>query len=50
MQINQQLVRFNWVLTQEINKKIWKVLSVPKLLFSISTNCSLVSVNQVLTE
>ena len=34
MQINQQLVRFNQVLTKEINKKVLKTLSVHKPLFS----------------
>ena len=34
MQINQQLVRFNQVLTKEINKKVLKTLSVRKSLFS----------------
>ena len=34
MQINQQLVRFNRVLTKEVNKKVLKTLSVHKLLFS----------------
>ena len=33
MQINQQLVRFNQVLTKEINKKVLKTLSVHKPLF-----------------
>ena len=28
MQINQQLMRFNQVLTEEINKKVLKTLSV----------------------
>ena len=43
MQINQQLVRFNWVLTEEINKKVLKTLNVYKPLFS---KCKL-SINQV---
>ena len=34
MQINQQLVRFNQVLTKKINKKVLKNLNVHKLLFS----------------
>ena len=35
MQINQQLVRFNQVLIiKEINKKVLKVLSMHKLLFT----------------
>ena len=35
MQINQQLVRFNQVsITKEISKKVLKVLTVHKLLFS----------------
>ena len=34
VQINQQLVRFNRVLTEEINKKVLKTLSVHKPLFS----------------
>ena len=34
MQINQQLVRFNRVLTEEINKKVLKTLRVRKPLFS----------------
>ena len=34
MQINQQLVRFNQVLTEEISKKVLKTHSVHKLLFS----------------
>ena len=34
MQINQQLVRFNQVLTKEINKKVLKTLSECKPLFS----------------
>ena len=34
MQINQQLVRFNQVLTKEISKKVLKILSVHKSLFS----------------
>ena len=34
MQINQQLVRFNQVLTKEINRKVLKNLNVHKLLFS----------------
>ena len=34
MQINQQLVRFNRVLTKEINKKVLKTLSVRKPFFS----------------
>ena len=34
MQINQQLVRFNQVLTKENNKEALKTLSVHKLLFS----------------
>ena len=34
MQINQQLVRFNQVLTKENNKKVLKTLSVHKQLFS----------------
>ena len=34
MRINQQLVRFNWVLTEEINKKVLNILSVCKPLFS----------------
>ena len=34
MQINKQVVRFNQVLTKEINKKVSKVLSLHKLLFS----------------
>ena len=36
MQINQHLVRFNGVLTEEINKKVLNVLIVRKLLFSES--------------
>ena len=39
MQINQQLVRFNQVLTEEINKEVLKTLSVHKL----PSNLSLVS-------
>ena len=34
MQINQQLVTFNRVLTEEINKKVLKTLNMPKTLFS----------------
>ena len=34
MQINHQLVRFNQVLTKEINKKVLKPLNVQKSLFS----------------
>ena len=34
MQINEELVRFNRVLTEEINKKVLKTLSVHKLLFN----------------
>ena len=34
MQISQQWVRFNWVLTKEINKKVLKTRSVCKPLFS----------------
>ena len=34
MQINQQLVRFNPVLTEEINKKILKTPNVHKPFFS----------------
>ena len=34
MQINKQVVRFNQVLTKEINKKVSKTLSLHKLLFS----------------
>ena len=34
MQINQQLERFNQVLTEEINKKVLKTFSMYKLLFS----------------
>ena len=34
MQINQQLVTFNQVLTKETTKKVLKTLSVHKLLFS----------------
>ena len=43
MQINQQLVRFNRVLTKEVNKKVIKTLSVHKLLFSEHK----LSINQV---
>ena len=43
MQINQQLVRFNRVLTEEINKKVLKTLSVYKRLFSERK----LSINQV---
>ena len=35
MQINQELVRFNRILTEEINKKVLKTLRVRKLLFSV---------------
>ena len=34
MQINQQLARFNRVLTDDINKKVVKTLSVRKLISS----------------
>ena len=34
MQINQQLVSFNQVLTEEFNKKVLKILRVCKPLFS----------------
>ena len=34
MQINQQLVRFNSALTEEINKKVLKTFSMYELLFS----------------
>ena len=34
MQLNQQLVRFNRALTEKINEKATKVLSVHKPLFS----------------
>ena len=34
MQINHQLVKFNLVLTKEINKKVLNTLSVHKPLFS----------------
>ena len=34
MQINQQLNRYDQLLTKEINKKVLKTLSVCKLLFS----------------
>ena len=34
MQINKQVVRFNQVLTKEINKKVSKTLNLHKLLFS----------------
>ena len=34
MKINQQLMRFNRILTGEINKKVLKTLSVSKPLFS----------------
>ena len=34
MQINQQLVRFNQVLAEEINKKVLKTVSAHKRLFS----------------
>ena len=34
VQINQQLVRFNWALTKEVNMKFLKVLSVCRPLFS----------------
>ena len=34
MQINQQLVRLNRVLTKEINKKVLKTLSLHKSPFS----------------
>ena len=34
MQVNKKLVRFNRVLTEKINKKVLKTLSVPKPLFS----------------
>ena len=34
MQINQQLLRFNQVLTDEINNEVLKTLSVHKPLFS----------------
>ena len=34
MHINKQVVRFNQVLTKEINKKVSKTLSLHKLLFS----------------
>ena len=34
MEINQQLVRFNQVLTKEINKKVLETLSVHKPLIS----------------
>ena len=40
MQINQQLVRFNQVLTKEINKKVLKDL--------LCINCFLVSTNRSL--
>ena len=33
MQINKQVVRFNQVLTKEINKKVSKTLSLHKPLF-----------------
>ena len=32
--MNQQLVRFSRVLTEEINKKVLKTINVRKLLFS----------------
>ena len=34
MQISQQLVKFNQVLTKEINKKVLKTLDVHKSLFN----------------
>ena len=34
MQIDQKFVKFNQVLTKEINKKVLETLSVRKLLFS----------------
>ena len=50
MQINQQLVRFRQVLTEEINKKVLKVISVLKPLFSehypLFSECK-PSINQV---
>ena len=49
MQISQQLVKFNRVLTKEINKKVLKTLDVHKSLL-MSANHSLASVKQVLTK
>ena len=51
MQINQHLLRFNRVLTEEINKKVLNVLSVRKLLFSESkANINRVEITLKLTE
>ena len=49
MQVNQQSVRFNRVLTEEINKKVLEILSVQKVSL-VNANHSSVSVNRVLTE
>ena len=49
MQINQQLLRFNQVLTDEINNEVLKTLSVHNRSL-VSANRSLESVNQVLTQ
>ena len=51
MQINQQLVRFNRVLTEEINNKVLKTVNVHKPLFSKrKPSINLVKITQKLTK